>query len=131
MSIIIKSDVTCTVFKLGALLNIWERLKENSPPRHFIKIVNSLSSTLPSVTHHQKCDSERNLQNVPRFFSAHRNDVTFSRWQSRMLNTPDGFTLGNIFNKKQRAGFEKLATVEVSEDDNDDDSNGNDLNARA
>ncbi|KAL4091337.1 hypothetical protein QTP88_026039 [Uroleucon formosanum] len=60
---------------------------------------------------------------------SHRNDAAFSRWQPRTLNAADGFTLGNIFNKKQRAGFEKLATVEVSEDDDDDDDN--DLNVRA
>jgi len=62
--------------------------------------------------------------------SAHRKDAAFSRWQPRTLNSADGFTLGNIFNKKQRAGFEKLATVEVSEDDDDDDDD-NDLNVRA
>lgn len=60
--------------------------------------------------------------------SAHPKDMAFSRWQPRTLNAADGFTLGNIFNKKQRAGFEKLATVEVSEDDDDD--NDNDLNVR-
>ncbi|XP_015379796.1 PREDICTED: peptidyl-alpha-hydroxyglycine alpha-amidating lyase 1-like [Diuraphis noxia] len=62
---------------------------------------------------------------------AHRKDAAFSRWQPRTLNTADGFTLGNIFNKKQRAGFEKLATVEVSEDDEDGDDDDNDLNVRA
>ncbi|XP_016660643.1 peptidyl-alpha-hydroxyglycine alpha-amidating lyase 1 isoform X3 [Acyrthosiphon pisum] len=62
---------------------------------------------------------------------AHRKDAAFSRWQPRTLNAADGFTLGNIFNKKQRAGFEKLATVEVSEDDDDDDYDDNDLNVRA
>lgn len=61
--------------------------------------------------------------------SAHRKDAAFSRWQPRTLNAADGFTLGNIFNKKQRAGFEKLATAEVSEDDDDDDCS--DLNVRA
>lgn len=61
---------------------------------------------------------------------AHRKEAAFSRWQPRTLNAADGFTLGNIFNKKQRAGFEKLATVEVSEDDDDDDDD-NDLNVRA
>jgi len=63
--------------------------------------------------------------------SAHRKDAAFSRWQPRTLNAADGFTLGNIFNKKQRAGFEKLATVEVSEDDDDGDDDDNDLNVRA
>lgn len=53
---------------------------------------------------------------------AHRKEVAFNRWHPK--------TLGNIFNKKQRDGFEKLATVEVSEDDDDDD-NDNDLNVRA
>lgn len=53
--------------------------------------------------------------------------MAFSRWDSKTLNA-DGFTLGNIFNKKQRAGFEKLATVEVSDDDDDND---NDLNVKA
>lgn len=60
--------------------------------------------------------------------SAHRKEAAFGRWYPRTLNA-DGFTLGNIFNKKQRAGFEKLATVEVSEDEDDDDKN--DLNVRA
>lgn len=53
---------------------------------------------------------------------AHRKEAAFNRWHPK--------TLGNIFNQKQRAGFEKLATVEVSEDDDDDD-NDNDLNVRA
>ncbi|VVC24940.1 Hypothetical protein CINCED_3A005809 [Cinara cedri] len=61
----------------------------------------------------------------------HREDMNFGRWQPRTLVTADGFNLGNIFNKKQRAGFEKLATVEVSEDDDDGDDDINDLNVRA
>lgn len=55
-------------------------------------------------------------------FLVRRRDVVFSRWQPT-LHSAEGFTLGNIFNKKQRAGFEKLATVEASEDDDDDDLN--------
>jgi len=63
----------------------------------------------------------------PNNISAHRKEMAFSRWHPKTLNA-DGFTLGNIFNKKQRAGFEKLATAEVSDDDDDND---NDLNVRA
>ncbi|XP_050427193.1 peptidyl-alpha-hydroxyglycine alpha-amidating lyase 1-like [Adelges cooleyi] len=61
----------------------------------------------------------------------HRRDAALGRWQPRTTGVAaEGFTLGNMFNYKQRAGFEKLATVEASEDDDDDDED-NDLKVRA
>ncbi|XP_050519913.1 peptidyl-alpha-hydroxyglycine alpha-amidating lyase 1-like isoform X2 [Daktulosphaira vitifoliae] len=50
----------------------------------------------------------------------HRRDKISGRWQPRTSSPAEGFTLGNMFNYKPHAGFEKLAMVEASEDEDDE-----------